>query len=382
MGFGDLCGVGFVARWLPALTVLLAASAQAVPLTMTHTGRVLDASGAPVNGPHTVVVRLYSDSGETWTDTFVGVPFEDGYFSVVLGSGSALDADDLAGDALEVGIALGSQTELLRQSLGSVPFAVRAAAVSGDVQVGSGGACADVSDAGRMQWNTDHLEVCDGTLDGWLAVKTSGGANSFSNPALSCRRLLADLPLTPDGLYWISPERGSPLETWCDMTTDLKGWTRVGVFQAQSSTWCVFDWDFARRVAALSAGSGGHVLVKSFLGSSSVTPDAVPHAVGRLTPGPYGNLTAMFSFARTSESWHYANATGFNYTVISGPGMADRVWWDHGAQGNKAEFCVGELHQACIYSRSGSGNGTCGVPYVNGGWRSSNAAVEVYLREP
>jgi hypothetical protein len=365
--------------WIAALSPM---SALAVPLTMTHTGRLLDATGAPVDGTRDITVSIHDAAGTPFTDTFLNVPVQGGYFSVVLGSGAPLELADFSGADLELGVSVAG-LDALRQPLGSVPFAIRAAAVSGDVQVGAAGACAGSADAGRLRWNTDHLEVCDGNVDGWTSVAANGAGNSPSNPALSCRRLLAEAPSTPSGLYWISPEGGAPVETWCDMSTDLRGWTRVAVFKAADLSWCNFDWALARRVAALATGSGGHVLFKTFLGTPNVTPDAAPNAIGRITPGPYGNLLALFTFPRNAESWNHDNATGFSYTVIAGTAMSDRVWWDHGTLGNKAEFCVGSLHQACIYTRNlPSSAGTCGNPYVAGNWRTSNAAVEVYLREP
>ena len=89
------------------LALTLAATAAAVPMTMTHTGRLLDSAGGPIDGAHNLTVQLTNDAGdELWSDTFTDVPVQGGYFALVLGSGVPLQTQDLSADAVNIGVVI------------------------------------------------------------------------------------------------------------------------------------------------------------------------------------------------------------------------------------------------------------------------------------
>lgn len=116
---------------LIALALLLPLAASAVPVQLTHQGRLLDAAGGPINGAQTIAIGLYASLEATepvWSESFAQTRLDDGYFSLTLGSdeaGNPLDHTllDQAGfvgvrvDALELGT---------RQRLTSVPRAAQA----------------------------------------------------------------------------------------------------------------------------------------------------------------------------------------------------------------------------------------------------------------
>ncbi len=109
---------------LYALT--LAATAAAVPMTMTHSGRLLDSAGGPIEGARDLTVQLTDGSGsELWSDTFTDVPVQDGYFALVLGSGIALQTQDLSADAVNIGVVIDGGAVQGSTPLSSVPFAIR-----------------------------------------------------------------------------------------------------------------------------------------------------------------------------------------------------------------------------------------------------------------
>src|SRR5580704_2651862 len=64
-------------------------AAQGVPQTITHQGRLYDASGKPITTTLAVQFAIYVDTMTTtslWTETDM-ITFDDGYFSVSLGAG-------------------------------------------------------------------------------------------------------------------------------------------------------------------------------------------------------------------------------------------------------------------------------------------------------
>ncbi|MEE2830325.1 MAG: hypothetical protein VX498_14140 [Myxococcota bacterium] len=116
-----------------ALIAVLALSfvglAWAVPSELNHQGRLLDADGLPVEGELPVTFSLEDAAGGglvIWSETLT-VAFDNGYFSVILGSdpSNPLDADVLAGEPLWLGVSVdgGDQLQPL-QPVVSAPYSV------------------------------------------------------------------------------------------------------------------------------------------------------------------------------------------------------------------------------------------------------------------
>lgn len=77
-------------RWLVGLVITT--SAWASSPTVAHQGRVVDATGAPLNGAYDFTFRMYDSGGaDLWSEEHTSVSVEDGFYSVSLGQSVALD---------------------------------------------------------------------------------------------------------------------------------------------------------------------------------------------------------------------------------------------------------------------------------------------------
>src|SRR5687768_9170432 len=109
-----------VARWLGAGAVALGVlgsvgvSEAAVPETITHQGRLYDADGVPVTSTVDVAFAIYDSPGAIvpiWTEVH-GVTFEEGYFSVALGSVVPFAGSTFDGSARYLGVTVGADPEM------------------------------------------------------------------------------------------------------------------------------------------------------------------------------------------------------------------------------------------------------------------------------
>lgn len=98
-------------------------SAWAVPVQMVQQGRLIDASGAPVEGSKVVVVSLLGPTGTVLFDDVVTPTFQSGFYAVTLGANPAdpLDAA-VAAAAVSVSISVDGQAMGV-QPLAAVPRA-------------------------------------------------------------------------------------------------------------------------------------------------------------------------------------------------------------------------------------------------------------------
>jgi len=107
-----------------------------VPLLLSQQGRLLNSSDEPVTGTVAMVFSLYTaGTGGTanWTETHT-VTLDSGYFVVTLGDTTALTKALFNGNPLYLGIKVGTDAEMTpREELVSVPYAVVASDVTGDI---------------------------------------------------------------------------------------------------------------------------------------------------------------------------------------------------------------------------------------------------------
>lgn len=117
-----------------ALTVSDTAHAV-VPGAVTHQGRLFDDMGDPVSDTLDVTFAIYDASSggtELWSET-ISVDFVDGYYSARLGETNSLGAI-LDGTDKYMGVSIDGDDEMSPRSLvGSVPYAMVANDVNGDI---------------------------------------------------------------------------------------------------------------------------------------------------------------------------------------------------------------------------------------------------------
>jgi hypothetical protein len=121
---------------LVAAMLLVPEARAAVPGTITHQGRLFDEEGDAVTDMLDVTFTIYDaaeDGQAVWTETHL-IAFDEGYFSVELGSTTAFDGVVFDGSTRWIGIQIDGDIEMTpRGVVGSVPYAILANDVSGHI---------------------------------------------------------------------------------------------------------------------------------------------------------------------------------------------------------------------------------------------------------
>ncbi len=111
-------------------------AAEAAPLAVTQQGRLFDSEGNPVAGTLDVEFAVYANEGDAvpiWSEVH-SITFDDGFFSVSLGSVTPLENDTFDGSVRWVGVTVGSDPEMSpRAPVLSVPYALSAENATGDI---------------------------------------------------------------------------------------------------------------------------------------------------------------------------------------------------------------------------------------------------------
>lgn len=226
-----------------AIIVVLPLLLGAAPLTLTHQGRLLDGLGDPLEGSANVDVSLYGDVGDAvpvWTESQGLIPVDRGYYTTTLGDAQPLTLSVFDDASLWVGVSVDG-TELGRQPLASVPFALRTAesasmALTSGVPLAAECDSSDEYGASRVDpsASSPRMYVC--TAAGWLDIqlgKSIAGAGSSADPYLYDDGTRADgchsyftgpgYSSQGDGVYSVSAN-GSTFSVYCDMDVDGAGW--------------------------------------------------------------------------------------------------------------------------------------------------------------
>lgn len=201
----------------------------AVPIVMSHQGRLLDASDHPLTGTYTLTYSIYEvpiGGAPLWTEDHIGVQVVDGLFSVELGSTEPLSPDVLSGSGgggggatvlryLQIQVS-GQPPISPRSQLLASPYAVASSRVSGDVETTPGGITATGPQDGLV------VSVNASDPESQLSVAQSGhkrfgvGVLQPANP-LGTRMVVGDL--NRDGLMDVIVANEASRMTLVDSTS-------------------------------------------------------------------------------------------------------------------------------------------------------------------
>jgi hypothetical protein len=155
-------------------TVIGQAAPPSVPMLLTEQGRLTDSTGAPITTATKLTFNIYllaTKGIAKWTEKQTVTPAE-GYFSVELGSVTALPLSLFTGVDLYLGVTVGSDPEMTpRQHITSVPYAFVSDNAIGDITPNSVTTTGNISTTGAISGAT-------GTFSGALAANggiTVGG---------------------------------------------------------------------------------------------------------------------------------------------------------------------------------------------------------------
>jgi hypothetical protein len=114
------------AQWIVAGGLLVASTASASPTTTSFGGRILSASGAPLDSVETLRISLHTASSggsEVWFEQH-SVDLDAGYFNVVLGATTPLRPVLRANGALWVEVSIGGTPTGPRTPLNAAPYSI------------------------------------------------------------------------------------------------------------------------------------------------------------------------------------------------------------------------------------------------------------------
>ena len=202
-------------------------TAQAVPLQMTHQGRLLEPSGAAVTGLHDLTFRIYDDptGGVLLWEELITVDFTGGYYAAVLGAdevNNPLDSAVLSLYPIYMELEVDSNGPMVpRQSINSTPYAQMAEvcenvdggtvnaseiAINGSSVINSSGEWVGPLE---VDWNTqlrnipndiadgdDNTQLSESQVEGYI---TNGSIDLASGTKVNGKDIITDPSNCADG---------------------------------------------------------------------------------------------------------------------------------------------------------------------------------------
>ncbi len=387
-----------------AVVALLAPlAAQAAPMTIGHSARLVDSVGVPLQGTQTLHVRLFSqESGgsSVWTNTYTPTA-EDGYVQVTLSGGTpTLDTSIFNSAQVWLELELGSAGPLSpRTQLASVPYAMQSD-LADHVRLDTGTATEPCDDGAlHLDTATSVLSVCNAAA--WVEVSSGGTLGTAGDPGLDCQQILNDDPTAADGTFWIDPDGGAgsaAYEVWCDMEAGT-GWV-LSYVMCQDSTGSIQAMD---RATPIVPGAEANPSALSYSAVSALNPGKI-----RFTSDHTGGAGYIFSWSTISAGNNFAevlfdgltrnlntcNTLGVPMSGSTGPGCTMSI--EHNNNGSESHD-IPSLGCGCsVWAPGGmmwgqidalpNWNGTSHLLTHNSGMGSSDSpdtttgCVEIYVQ--
>lgn len=212
-----------------ALVGLSGHSARAaVPTVLVHQGRLFGSDGQPVTGSTDVHFALYdlpNSAVPLWEETDT-ITFDDGYFSIELGTVNPLGSSIFNGKSRYFGIAVGNDAEMTpRTVVGSVPYAILAGDATGDIHPSS------VSVGGTVVIDAGGQWVGSSTgLQGPVGPQGPIGPAGPAGPQGAQGAIGPTGPVGPIGPAGPAGPVGPPgTSSWVDLSGAVKTAVNVGI---------------------------------------------------------------------------------------------------------------------------------------------------------
>jgi len=202
-----------------------------------------------------------------------------------------------------------------------------------------------------------------GADHGAVTFTTASGCQVYIGVCSSCKELLAQVPGTSDGVYWIDPDHEgtgfSPIKAQCDMSTDGGGWTLI--------------LNYLHQGGATSPALNLRLATLPVIGSSTLGDNEAGH------PDFWGNAGRSLQSALNSTEYLFYGITSFHSRVIhfKTPHAASIHYFKTGsgnAGGIRSSFTPFSDHTAMIPGAANStitttvsGRELCEFPFYRAG---------------
>ncbi len=291
----------------------LIATALGSPFQLDHQARLLDLSGAPLNGSVTLDVEFFDGSGagagSLGSDSWTGLSVEHGYVAVIIDA----DTDWFLSPEVWIEYTVNATTTLTpRSRLSRVPMAATASFAEAVPAFDSAVPCT-VNGSLRFDGASNALLVCGSgqwrTVVTSVPIAVSSGAYSYLDGSTedNCLGYLnsGDPSTRPDAVYSIQPPGyGTAFDVWCDMTTDGGGWTVIRSV-ADPSEGNVASYASFQRATSVVAGVASEARTVSTAAGFGIGSDG-----GTARKTVRFELTTGFTFTEMSGSWVGWGAAG------------------------------------------------------------------------